>query len=312
LTGQGQQDPSIEHIPVLADDLSKLISLPTDGQMVDATVGHGGHSFLFGKQLGPDGLILGLDVDKNCINRAQKRLGDLKCKVVLVRENFSKLTEVLDANGIDKVDFILADFGFCSGQLTDVTKGLSFQENMPLDMRLDSRIKKTAADVVNKQSQEALADLIYEYGEERASRRIARFIVQHRQSQPITTTAQLAAIVCRALNQPVRGRRPQKTHPATKTFQALRIAVNNEMSVIDDFLAAAPAVIKENGHLAVISFHSLEDRKVKLNFKENAAKGFYEILTKKPIKPSRDEIIANPRARSSKLRVARRLSVTVE
>lgn len=307
MTGEGRQDPSIEHIPVLADDLSESISLPRDGIMVDATVGHGGHSFLFGKQLGPEGLILGLDVDNNCIKRAQERLSSLECRVVLVRENFSKIANVLDDNGIDKVDFILADFGFCSGQLTDVTKGLSFQENMPLDMRLDARLKRTASDIVNKENQEALANLIYEYGEERASRRIARFIVEHRQSQPITTTAQLAAIVCRALNQPVRGRRPQKTHPATKTFQALRIAVNNEMGVIDEFLAAAPQVLKENGLLAVISFHSLEDRKVKLNFKENAAKGFYEIITKKPIKPLRDEIIANPRARSSKLRVARRI-----
>jgi 16S rRNA (cytosine1402-N4)-methyltransferase len=307
LTGKGQQDPSIEHIPVLADDLFESISLPKDGIMVDATVGHGGHSFLFGKQLGPDGLIIGLDVDKNCIKRAQEKLSSLECDVILVRENFAKIAHVLDENGIDKVDFILADFGFCSGQLTDVTKGLSFQENMPLDMRLDARIQRTASDFVNNEKEEDLANLIFEYGEERASRRIARFIVEHRASQPITTTAQLAAIVCRALNQPVRGRRPQKTHPATKTFQALRIAVNNELGVIEAFLESAPEILKENGLLAVISFHSLEDRKVKLNFKENAAKGFYEIITKKPIKPDRDEIIANPRARSSKLRVARRI-----
>jgi 16S rRNA (cytosine1402-N4)-methyltransferase len=307
LAGQGQQDPSIEHVPVLADILPKLITLPKDGTMVDATVGHGGHSYLFGQQLGPEGLILGLDVDKNCIGRAQEKLSSLSCEVVLVRENFSEVAEVMAGKGIAKVDFILADLGFCSGQLTDSSKGLSFQENMPLDMRLDNRLKFTAADIVNNENEEGLANLIFDYGEERASRRIARFIVEFRRGQPITTTAQLAAIVCKSLNQPVRGRRHQKAHPATKTFQALRIAVNDELGMLEKLLADSPRLLKKNGFISIISFHSLEDRIVKLNFKENAAKGYYEIVTKKPIVPVRDEIISNPRARSSKLRIARRI-----
>jgi 16S rRNA (cytosine1402-N4)-methyltransferase len=307
LIGSGQQDPSIEHVPVLADILPKLISLPTDGAVVDATVGHGGHSYLFGKQLGSDGLILGLDVDKNCIGRAQEKLSSLSCKVVLVRENFSEVAEVMAGKGIGKVDFILADLGFCSGQLTDSAKGLSFQENMPLDMRLDNRLNITAADIVNNEDEEDLANLIFDYGEERASRRIARFIVEFRRGQPITTTAQLAAIICKSLNQPVRGRRHQKVHPATKTFQALRIAVNDELGRLGKLLADSPRLLKQNGYIGIISFHSLEDRIVKLNFKENAAKGFYEIITKKPIVPLREEVISNPRARSSKLRIARRI-----
>lgn len=306
MTGDSQQDPSVEHIPVLAEVLSEQITIPADGIVIDATEGHGGHSFLFGSQLGPDGVLLGLDVDTNCINRAREKLSSLDCKVILVHENFSEIAEVARANSIEKVDFILADLGFCSGQLTDPGKGLSFQENMPLDMRLDSRLKITAADIINKQNEEDLANIIFKYGEERASRRIARFIVEFRRDQPIKTTGQLAAVVCRALNQPVRGRRAQKTHPATKTFQALRIAVNDELGMLEKMLASAPDLLKQNAMFGVISFHSLEDRIVKLNFKENASKGIYEIITKKPIIPNKEELKSNPRARSSKLRIVKR------
>ena len=274
--------------------------------MIDATVGHGGHSYLLGKQLGPDGIILGLDVDKNCIRRAQERLNNLDCKVILVRENFSQIAEVARANGICKVDFILADLGFCSGQLTDTGVGLSFQENMPLDMRLDKRLQKTAADIINKEKEEVLANMIFKYGQQRASRKIAGLIVEFRRCQPITTTAQLAAIICRALNQPVRGRRAQKTHPATKTFQALRIAVNDELGMLEKMLTSVPDLLRQNACFGVISFHSLEDRIVKQNFRENASKGIYGIVAKKPITPTRDEININPRARSSKLRLVYR------
>ena len=295
-----------EHIPVLAEILAEQVSLPKDGIIVDATVGYGGHSELFGSTLGPEGLILGLDVDENCIKRAQVKLNDLSCKVCLVRENFRHFAKVAKSNRIEKVDFILADLGFCSGQLLDPKRGLSFQENMPLDMRLDSRRRKTAADIVNKTDEKALADLIYQFGQERASRRIARFIVEHRKTQPIRTTAQLAMIVCRALNQPAHGRR-SKIHPATKTFQALRIAVNDELSSLREFLAAAPDMLKQGGTVAVISFHSLEDKIVKEDFKQNAKDALYEIITKKPLIASRDEARQNPRARSAKLRIAKRL-----
>ena len=305
-TAKNHADTPNEHISVLADTLTELVKLPTDGLMVDATLGHGGHSLLFGKTLGPEGLIFGLDVDENCIKRAQSTLSSLQCRVTVVRENFARLADVLAENDIDKVDFILADLGFCSAQLADSGRGLSFQENMPLDMRLDYRISLTAADIVNGYDEDSLANVIYEYGQERASRRIARYIVEQRKQQKIMTTAHLAALICRALNQPVHGRRTMKIHPATKTFQALRIAVNGELDCLKAILNAAPALLKTGGRIAIISFHSLEDRIVKENFKRNGKEGIYEIVTPKPIVASRAEVENNPRARSAKLRIAGR------
>ncbi len=296
--------PPNEHIPVLIQGLAEQISLPRDGIVVDATVGHGGHSLLFGKTMGPEGTIFGMDVDQECLKRAHSILSGLSCKVVLIRENFAQIAEVLHARGIEKVDLILADLGFCSAQVSDRQKGLSFQENMPLDMRLDSRLRTTASDLVNSLKEAALANLIFDFAEERASRRIARFIVQQRRSQPITTTAQLASIVCRALN---RAPNTGKIHPATRTFQALRIAVNDELENLKKLLVSAPDLLKANAFIAVISFHSLEDRIVKEDFRDNKGAGIYEILTKKPIIPLRAEVLQNPRARSAKLRIARRI-----
>ncbi|MHC4237405.1 MAG: 16S rRNA (cytosine(1402)-N(4))-methyltransferase RsmH [Planctomycetota bacterium] len=300
------QDDSLpaEHIPVLTEPLLERILLPTDGVMVDATVGHGGHSRLFGQKLGPEGVLLGLDVDQNSIQRAYLNLSDLACRVELVRENFAGMNEVLSDRQIDKVDFILADLGFCSGQLEDDERGLSFQKPQPLDMRLDDRLTTTAADLVNKLSQTELADLIYEYGQDRASRRIARFIVQQRDRKKFTTTTELAALIAKAMWRPGR---PPRIHPATRTFQALRIAVNAEFENLATLLDDASNRLKPGGYIAIISFHSLEDGRVKWNFRQNKADGVYEILTKKPIVADREEIARNPRARSAKLRIARRL-----
>ena len=295
-----------EHIPVLAETLAERISLSKDAVIIDATVGHGGHSLLFGERLGPEAAIIGLDVDRDCIRRAQENLSDLQCKVIIVRENFSHIASVIAEAGIDRVDFILADLGFCSAQLTDSSRGLSFQENMPLDMRLDDRITTTAADIVNRTDEKTLADLIYNFGQDRASRRIARFIAAYRRDLPITTTGQLAALVCRALNQPAKGRR-SRIHPATRTFQALRIAVNDELGNIEKLLAVAPEILKKGGQIAVISFHSLEDRIVKNDFKQKRLEGLYEVITKKPLTASDSETADNPRARSAKLRIAKRI-----
>jgi len=295
-------DLVIEHIPVLAKVLAEQVKLPQDAVMVDATVGQGGHSLLFGRKLGPEGVIIGLDVDTNAVRRAQSVLKALSCKVILLNENFSQTAEQLTGQGIEKVDFILADLGVCSAQLDDVEMGLSFQRNMPLDMRMDKRLQTTAADIINGTDEKALADLIYQFGEERASRRIARFIVEHRSREPITTTGQLAMLVCRAV-----GRRQwSRIHPATKTFQALRIAVNNETGNLQGLLDAAPGLLKKDGRIAVISFHSIEDRLVKNSFKQYEQKGLYRIITKKPIVPSRREVAENRRARSAKLRIAQR------
>ena len=296
---------SAEHIPVLARTLVEQVNLPPDGVMVDATIGQGGHSLLFGRTLGPGGVIVGLDVDKKAIQGAQFRLKDLVCKVILISSNFSEIDRVVREQGVEKVDFILADLGVCSAQLVDRELGLSFQVDMPLDMRLDQSLETTAADIVNKADEKRLADLIYRFGQERGSRRIARFIVRARDSRPILTTGELASIVCRALGQPGRGRK-SRIHPATRTFQALRIAVNKELESLERLLEAAPGLLVQGGRIAVISYHSLEDRIVKFNFKGNELEGIYGILTKKPIVPCREEIANNQRARSAKLRIAQK------
>jgi 16S rRNA (cytosine1402-N4)-methyltransferase len=295
----------VSHIPVLAEALAERIHLPTDGVMVDATIGQGGHSLLFGSRLGPEGVLIGLDVDKDSIRRAHLRLQSLLCRVILIRANFSQIGEQLSEQGIEKVDFILADLGLCSSQLADARMGLSFQMDSPLDMRIDERLKTTAADIVNKTDEKDLADLIYKFGQDRASRRIARFIVSHRQGRPITSTGQLAAIICKALNRPA-GKGSTKIHPATRTFQALRIAVNNELGNLEKLLGSAPGLLKKDGQIAVISYHSLEDRLVKNSFRQNKQENIYSDITKKPIVPSRQEIAGNARARSAKLRIAQK------
>ncbi|HCO96700.1 MAG TPA: 16S rRNA (cytosine(1402)-N(4))-methyltransferase [Phycisphaerales bacterium] len=295
----------IEHTPVLTETLAEQIALPPDGVMVDATIGHGGHSLLLGKTLGPEAVIVGFDVDKNAVRRAQVNLKELACKVILLHSNFARINEQLRNQGIKKVDLILADLGVSSSQLADAGFGLSFRTNMPLDMRIDKRLKRTAADIINKSDEKSLADLIYRFGQDRASRRIARFIVRQREIEPIKTTGQLAGIVCKAFGKIQRGRR-SRIHPATRTFQALRIAVNDELENLKKLLASAPELLNKNGYIAVISFHSLEDRLVKSDFRQNGMSDIYRIVTKKPIVPTREEIKENRRARSAKLRIAQK------
>ena len=273
--------------------------------MVDATVGHGGHSFLFGGRLGPAGTLIGLDLDSKSLERARQRLAGLECRVILIKSNFSQVAERLGELGIQGADFILADLGLCSAQLSDSEIGLSFRTDMPLDMRIDESLETTAADIINEFDEESLADLIYEYGQDRASRRIARYIVQRRQRERITTTGQLAAVVCSALRAPDRRDRPRK-HPATRTFQALRIAVNHELENLQELLASAPGLLRKDGGIAIISYHSLEDGLVKRDFKRNESEGLYRIRTKKPVVPSPEEIAVNHRARSAKLRIAQK------
>jgi 16S rRNA (cytosine1402-N4)-methyltransferase len=273
--------------------------------MVDATIGHGGHSFLFGSRLGPAGTLVGLDIDSKSLERARQRLAGLPCKVVLIQSNFSQIAERLGELGIPEVDFILADLGLCSAQITDSEIGLSFRADMPLDMRIDESLETTAADMINSLDEETLADFIYQYGQDRASRRIARYIVRRRQQEPITTTGQLAQVVAAALATPGRKHR-SRIHPATRTFQALRIAVNHELENLECLLDAAPRLLHKDGYVAIISFHSLEDGLVKRDFKENQSQGVYRILTKKPIVPGDEEIAVNRRARSAKLRIAQK------
>jgi 16S rRNA (cytosine1402-N4)-methyltransferase len=301
------EEEQIEHIPVLSKQLAERVILPPDGVMVDATIGHGGHSYLFGQTLGSKGLLIGFDLDEKALEKAQERLKTLICRVILIHANFSQIGDELHKKGIEKVDFILADLGVSSSQLADAEFGLSFLQDMPLDMRIDKRIQGSAADIVNNLDEKSLADLIYRFGEDRASRRIARFIVQSRKSYPITTTGRLAEIVCRAIGRASKGRW-SRIHPATRTFQALRIAVNGEMENLEALLDSAPQVLKKGGRMAVISFQSLEDRLVKNNFRKNKSERIYEIITKKPLIPTRLEISENRRSRSAKLRIARKIT----
>jgi len=298
-------DSIVEHIPVLAERLVEQINLPKNGVMVDATIGQGGHSFLFAQKLGSKGVIIGLDVDEDALKKAESTLKDVSCKVILLHSNFSQISERLSEQGIEKADFVLADLGICSAQVSDEKYGLSFMTNMPLDMRLDKRIKTNAADIINSINEKSLADLIFEFGQDRASRRISRFIVRERKVKPIKTTGQLAEIVCRALGKKGRGQR-SRIHPATRTFQALRIAVNHELENLQKLLISVPDLLNKNGFFAVISYHSLEDRLVKIDFRQNKLKGGYNVLTKKPIVPDREEILQNRRARSAKLRIAQK------
>lgn len=276
--------------------------------MVDATIGQGGHSLLFGRQLGPEGTLIGFDVDEKALSRSGQRLRKLACRVLLIQTNFAGIQEALCAHNIEGVDFILADLGYSSDQLSDLKIGISFQEDMPLDMRIDRSLDRSAADIVNGLDEKSLADLIFELGQDRASRRIARFIVRQRERGPITTTGQLAAIICKALYRPGQKKR-DRIHPATRTFQALRIAVNHELDNLTQLLACAPNLLNPKGTMAVISFHSLEDRLVKYDFRNRAGEGIYDVLTKKPVVPTDREVQANRRARSAKLRIARRTDI---
>jgi 16S rRNA (cytosine1402-N4)-methyltransferase len=276
---------------------------------VDVTVGHGGHAHLLTQAIGPSGRLIGLDVDNANLNRTRQLLEDTIGTAVgphldLIRENFSELEDVLDALGVAHVDLILADLGVSTDQLLDASLGLSFSEDGPLDMRLDDRLKTTAADLVNRLSERDLSDLIWYNSQERYSRRVAKRICQVRREGRIKTTSQLVRIVCSALGVSPETHRA-KIHPATRTFLALRIAVNDEIQSLKTLLNAAANRLGPGGRIAVISFHSGEDRIVKRDFLDRRRSGAYEILTKKPINPTRVEVRRNPRSRSAKLRVAR-------
>jgi 16S rRNA (cytosine1402-N4)-methyltransferase len=295
------------HVAVLLKPAIEFLAVRRGGTYVDATVGLGGHSWKIAKRLGAQGRLIGFDKDSAALERARQRLsppselvGDWP-QVELVHASFA---EVAQHVAPVTADGLLADLGVSSMQLEDAARGFSFQAEGPLDMRMDPHSELTAEQVVNRFDERKLADAIYEFGEERRSRRIARAIVRAR---PITTTAQLAEVIsaaARPMNQTER-----RIHPATRTFQALRILVNREL---DDLRAlmnagAAPEVLKTGGRLVIISFHSLEDRIVKDALRDGAHEGLYRVLTKKPVTADEEEIDRNPRSRSAKLRAAERI-----
>ena len=291
--------PESRHVSVLADEIVAFLK-PGPGQvLVDATIGAGGHARLLAKHIAPGGRLIGLDRDETMLDLARARLGTLVQSATLVHANFDRLPDVLSELKIPKVHGVLADLGICSDQLDSRERGFSFQESGPLDMRLNPQEGEPASQLLKRLSERELADLFWRYGEERFSRRIARRIAEVRRQRPLETTEQLADLVRRSVPRP-KGRR-RVIDPATRVFQALRIAVNDELGALDRLLAALPDCLVPGGRAAFVSFHSLEDRRVKNAFRN---KEVWEVLTRKPVQAGKEELWRNPRARSAKLRVA--------
>lgn len=267
--------------------------------VVDATLGDGGHSQKILKKINPGGVLIGIDRDPVAVKKAHENLSHQKSNVhlVIVHDSYDNLSDIIKNNGYHGVDAILLDLGLSSRQL-GFGRGFSFLEDAPLDMRFDTTQGMTAADIVNSYPKDKLASIIWEFGEERASRRIADAIFTARRKAKIETSKDLAEIVAEA-----KGGRHGRIHPATQTFQALRIAVNEELDILTQALPIAITALNPGGRLAVISYHSLEDRIVKHIFRDMAKEGVVELVSKKPIAPTYEETKANPRARSAKLRI---------
>ncbi len=306
----------VSHKPVLYQKILDVLRPHAGGIYVDGTVGAGGHAWGILEASSPDGKLIGFDLDPQALEIAREKLAPFGDRFVLVHASYTRLTEQLDALGVDSVDGILLDLGLSSMQLAAADRGFSFQEDGPLDMRFDPEAKTSAADLVNHLPESDLAELIYQYGEERYARRIAAALVAVR---PIGTTAELAELVAKA----VPGGR-SRIHPATRTFQALRIAVNDELASVEAALPQAVDALKAGGRLAVIAFHSLEDRIVKRYFRRQSSdcicppespictcehQATIKEVTRKPIRPTEAETRSNPRARSARLRVAEKLDL---
>ena len=296
-------------MPVLLKEAIDFLAIRRGGTYIDATVGLGGHSYEIARRLGAAGHLIGLDKDPAALNVARARLvvgrsslvvGEQQTdwpEITLLHRSFA---EIANDQRPTTVDGILADLGVSSLQFGDPARGFSFQADGPLDMRMNPQAELTAEQVVNQVDEVTLANLIYEFGEERRSRRIARAIVR---SRPIRTTAQLADVISAA----ARPMKHERIHPATRTFQALRIFVNRELDDLRALLSAAPRLLRPGGRVVIISFHSLEDRIVKDAFRDGVKQGHYRLLTKKPVTATDEEVDRNPRSRSAKLRVAERI-----
>ncbi|MBI1948017.1 MAG: 16S rRNA (cytosine(1402)-N(4))-methyltransferase RsmH [Deltaproteobacteria bacterium] len=286
------------HVPVMLDEVLALVDATPGQTIVDCTAGAGGHLAAFAERVGPTGRVIALDRDPrahqpDAAGGVAARFAD---RVTLVQAPFSAVRVALDEVGVERADALFADLGVSSLQLDEPERGFSFRSDAPLDMRMDTTSGETAAELIRRLDERELADVIYLHGEEHKSRRIARTL---KREQP-TTTAGLAEAVIHAVGDPRVARRGGGIHPATRTFQALRIAVNRELDELDELLAALPSVLRPGGRAIVLSFHSLEDRRVKLRFRSEG----YTALTKRPQVPSDAEMLRNPRARSAKLRAA--------
>lgn len=295
------------HIPVLLQPAIEGLGLSPGETVLDATVGLAGHARVICEKIGPTGVLIGLDQEVEALARAREVLAAYPTKKILRVGNFRHWDKILPTVGIDHLDAALFDLGFSSRQIDESGRGFTFQKDEPLLMTLSDQIGPetlTAAEIVNHWSEAVLADIIYGYGEERGARKIAKAIVAERAEREIKTTFQLAELVKKTIGI---GRRGGRIHPATKTFQALRIAVNDELGALKEGLPAVWQSLVSGGRLAVISFHSLEARVVKEFSRARKEEGELELLTKKVIKPSRAEVLANPRARSAQLRIFKKI-----
>jgi 16S rRNA (cytosine1402-N4)-methyltransferase len=280
------------HIPVLLAEAIEYLAVKPDGVYLDATCGLGGHTLEIARRL-TTGLVIANDRDAESLEIARRNAGELADRIRFYQGTFSDLDAAVAQAGQEKVDGLLADLGVSRHQLTEPSRGFSFSSEGPLDMRMDQTMGMTAADLVNYTAEKALADLIFQLGEERRARKVARAIVRAR---PIRSTLHLASVVERAVP------RTGRIHPATRTFMALRMAVNQEPEQLDELLKLGPELLKSGGRMVVISFMSLDDRKVKQRFRELAQEGRAELLTKRPVPPAEEEVRSNPASRSAKLR----------
>ena len=306
------------HVSVLLNETLDGLAIRPEGTYVDCTLGGGGHSHAIGERLSTEGMIVGLDQDVAALEASSKRLEDLSCQVKVIKTNFSNLKQALQEAGIHEVDGFVFDLGVSSHQLDTAERGFSYMQDGPLDMRMNQSGTLTAETIINTYSSEELYRIIGDYGEERWAKRIVQFILEAREEEPITSTSQLVDIIKRAIPAKARQEGP---HPAKRTFQALRIEVNQELQILHDAFVDAVSMLKPKGRIAVITFHSLEDRITKQTFKE-LAQGCtcppslpmcvcHHVPTvkakNKAIEPSQREVEENPRARSAKLRVAVKL-----
>jgi len=297
-------EKSYSHNPVLTREVISFLN-PAPGQIiVDATIGGAGHSAEILQRIIPGGMLIGIDRDEETLRLASERLKPFEGSFKLVNKNFKYLKEVLKDIGVEKVNGIIFDLGISSIQMEAWQRGFSIKNDGPLDMRMDRNQALTAKDLVNRLSEMELSDTIRELGEERFHRRIAKRIVEERKKKEISTTAELTNVILRSIPY---SRNKYKIHPATRTFQALRIRVNDELGAISQALRESPDVLQRGARVCVISFHSLEDRIVKNRFKEFKANGVFNVLTKKPLTADENELVCNPRSRSAKLRAGERL-----
>lgn len=297
-------NPSQRHISVMLNEVIDHLQPKADGIYIDGTLGMGGHSDALLSKLNAQGRLIGLDRDHSALVLAHDRLRNHGEKFIGIHNDFRHIPEVLKSLAVDSVDGILLDLGISSFQLDDPQRGFSFLSDGPLDMRMDKSSFISAEEMINSLSEKELSDIFYNFGEERFSNRIARLIVARRQTAPIKTTSELAQLVSKAMPY---GHRREKIHPATRTFQAIRIAVNRELEALETALNNCISSLKTGGRIVVISFHSLEDRIVKEKFRYFAQQGQLNILTKKPLRPSEQECRDNSRSRSAKLRAAERI-----